>query len=44
MDRTERTSPQHFYVLEVGVIIGGLLSEPAFRHDRRIVTWRVVIV
>ena len=43
MDRTERTKPQHSYVLEVGVIIGGVLSEPAFRHCR-IVTLGVVIV
>jgi hypothetical protein len=37
MNRTESTSPQDSYVLEVGVIIGGMLSEPAFRHERRIV-------
>ena len=36
MNRTESTSPQDSYVLEVGVIIGGVLSEPPFRHDRRI--------
>ena len=44
MNRTESTSPQHSYILEVGVIIGGGLSEPAFRHDCRIVTLGVVIV
>ena len=44
MNRTESTSPQLSYVLEVGVIIGGVLSELAFRHDCRTVTLGVVIV
>jgi hypothetical protein len=44
MNRTEATIPQHSYVLEVGVIIGGGLSERAFRHGGRIATWRVVMV
>jgi hypothetical protein len=44
MNRTESTSSQHSYVLEVGVIIGGVFSEAAFRHDCRIVTLGVVIV
>jgi hypothetical protein len=33
MNRTESTCPQHSYVLEVGVIIGGVLSVTAFRHE-----------
>jgi hypothetical protein len=44
MNRTESTCPQLSYVLEVGVIIGGVLRELAFRHDCRIVTLGVVIV
>jgi hypothetical protein len=43
MDRTERPSPQHSYVLQVGVIISGVFSERAFRHEWRIVTWRIVV-
>ena len=44
MNRTGSTSSQRSYVLEVGVIIGGVLGQPAFRHDCRIVTLGVVIV
>ena len=44
MNRTGSTSSQRSYVLEVGVIIGGMLGQPAFRHDCRIVTLGVVIV
>jgi len=43
MNRTGSTSSQRSYVLEVGVIIGGLL-ELIFRHDGRIVAWRIVMV
>ena len=44
MNQTKSTSPQLSYVLEVGVIVSGVLSELAFRHDCRIVTLGVVSV